>query len=247
VNEPPTRYTLTREGVCIAYKVLGEGEHDLVFSPGWVTYLEILWEWPVCAAFFARLARRCRVVVYDKQGTGLSDRVSTLPTLEARMDDIDAVMRATGMDHATLFGVTQGAALSALFAATFPDRVEALVTYGGFARSAPAPDWPFNEEDDEAGWGDQIIDGWGSIEWTRAFAVDWGAERSVNDPEFVRWLSKHMRFSATPTAALAFSRAWDETDVREVLPSVVAPTLLLHRRNQGEREVSSSAPHRSSR
>jgi class 3 adenylate cyclase len=231
VNEPPTQYALTREGVCVAYKVLGEGPHPLIFSPGWVTNLEVLWEWPACARFFERLARRCRVVVYDKQGTGLSDRVATFPTLEARMDDIHAVMEATAMERASLFGPTQGAALSALFAASFPDRVDVLITYGAFAKVRATPDWPYEELDADGGdWEASILDGWGTDAWTRDFAVDWGAGDLRDDPAFVRWLAKLMRFSATPTAAVAFSRAWDETDVRDVLPSVGAPTLLLYPR-----------------
>jgi class 3 adenylate cyclase len=234
MNEPPTQYALTREGVCVAYKMLGDGPHQLIFSPGWVTNLEVLWEWPACARFFERLARRCRLVVYDKQGTGLSDRVATFPTLEARMDDIHAVMQATGMKRASLFGPTQGAALSALFAASFPERVEALITYGSFAKTAFAPDWPYGEEQETADWGQRILDGWGTPAWTRDFAVDWGVEGLRDNPAFVAWLAKLMRFSATPTAAEAFSRAWDETDVRDVLPSVGAPALLLYRKDLEE-------------
>ena len=234
MNEPPTRYALTREGVCVAYKTLGDGPHPLIFSPGWLTNLEVLWEWPACARFFERLARRCRLVVYDKQGTGLSDRVATFPTLEARMDDLHAVMEATGMQRASLFGPTQGAALSALFAASFPERVEALVTYGTFAKTSPSPDWPYGDAPDSVDWGERILEGWGTPEWTRDFLVDWGAEGLRDDHAFVAWLAKLMRFSATPTAAQAFSRAWDETDVRDVLPSVGAPALLLYRKGDEE-------------
>ena len=232
MDEPPTRYALTREGICVAYKVLGEGPHNLIYSPGWVTNLEVLWEWPACARFFERLSRRCRLVVYDKQGTGLSDRVATFPTLEARMDDLHAVMHATGMERASLFGPTQGAALSALFAASFPDRVEAIVTYGAFAKTKPVPDWPYDEEYASSGWEDHILENWGTPGWTRDFAVDWGAERLRDDPDFIRWLGKLMRFSATPTAAVAFGRAWDETDVRDVLSSVGAPVLLLYTKEE---------------
>jgi len=231
--EPPTRYALTREGVCIAYKVLGEGPHDLIFSPGWVTNLEVLWEWPACAAFFDRLARRCRLVVYDKQGTGLSDRVATFPTLEARIDDIHAVMEATDIERAAVFGPTQGAALSALFAASFPEKVTALITYGTFARPIPAPDWPFGDVD-VSHWELSMLQRWGTPDWTRDFVVDWGAEELRDDPAFIAWAAKLMRFSATPTAASAFNDAFSETDVRDVLPSVGAPALLLHRKGQGD-------------
>src|SRR5688572_4911114 len=126
---------MTREGVCIAYRVFGDGPFDIVYSPGWVTNVEILLEWPAVARAFARLAERARVVLYDKQGTGLSDRVATLPSLEARMDDIQAVMDAVGIERAALLGPTQGAAVNALFAATYPDRVAAFIAYGGFART----------------------------------------------------------------------------------------------------------------
>jgi len=234
--EPETRYALTEEGVCVAYKILGDGPNELVFSPGWVTNVEVLWEWPECARFFSRLAKTCRVVVYDKQGTGLSDRVATFPTLEARMDDIAAVMRATGMERATLFGPTQGAALSALFAATFPDRTQSFVAYGGFARPSPAADWPYEEGSDQeaALWG-RIVEGWGTEGWTREFAWYWGAETRRADPAFVRWLAKLMRHSATPTSAAAFSAAFEATDVRDILPIVTAPTLLLHRGTADDR------------
>jgi class 3 adenylate cyclase/pimeloyl-ACP methyl ester carboxylesterase len=232
----PTRYAMTREGVCIAYQVFGEGPHELIYSPGWVTNVEVLWEWPSCAAVFARLAHRCRVVVYDKQGTGLSDRVATLPNLEARMDDITAVMDAAKMTRPALFGATQGAALSALYAATHPDRVSALITYGGFARNAWAADWPFGDRE-ESDWEEHLtLEEWGTEDWARRFCVDWGGEGLRDDPAFLRWLARMMRFSATPTAAAAFNAAFNDTDVREVLPSVAAPTLLLHRENQGERE-----------
>jgi class 3 adenylate cyclase/pimeloyl-ACP methyl ester carboxylesterase len=227
---------MTREGVSVAFKTLGDGPHPLIFSPGWVTNVEVLWEWPACARFFERLSRRARLVVYDKQGTGLSDRVATLPTLEARMDDIAAVMAANDMEHASLFGPTQGAALSALFAATHPDRVDALVTYGAFARVAPAPDWPYEDKDVTGDdWGERILEGWGTPSWTREFALDWGVSPELQgDTAFVAWLAKLMRFSATPTAAVAFNRAWEATDVRDVLLSVGAPTLLLYRRGDDQ-------------
>ena len=237
MEEPPTQYAITREGVCVAYKTLGDGPHSMIFSPGWVTNLEVLWEWPACARFFERLARRCRLVVYDKQGTGLSDRVATFPTLEARMDDMHAVMRATGMERVSVFGPTQGAALSALFAASFPERVESLITYGAFAKIAPSPDWPYGDVPDAADWGERILEGWGTPAWTRDFAVDWGVEGLRDDPAFIAWLAKLMRFSATPTAAKAFGTAWDETDVRDVLPSVAAPSLLLYRKGDPEEQA----------
>jgi class 3 adenylate cyclase len=235
---PRTRYATTREGVCVAYQVFGDGPYDLVYSPGWVTNIEVLWEWPGVAKVFSRLASRCRVALYDKQGTGLSDRVASLPSLEARMDDVTAVMDAAGMTKAALLGPTQGAALSALFAATYPERVSAFIPYGGFARTMWAHDWPFGARDDEPSeWEDHLtLDEWGTQEWAYRFCVDWGAEDLRQDRDFLTWLAKMMRFSATPTAAAAFNVAFDDTDVRDVLSSVAAPSLLLYRANQGEKE-----------
>jgi class 3 adenylate cyclase/pimeloyl-ACP methyl ester carboxylesterase len=235
---PRTRYATTREGVCVAYQVFGDGPYDLVYSPGWVTNIEVLWEWPGVARVFSRLASRCRVVLYDKQGTGLSDRVASLPSLEARMDDVTAVMDATGMTRAALLGPTQGAALSALFAATYPERVSAFIPYGGFARTTWAPDWPFGARDDEpSDWEHHLtLDEWGTPEWAYRFCVDWGGEALRHDRAFLSWLAKMMRFSATPTAAAAFNVAFDDTDVRDVLSSVAAPSLLLYRANQNEQE-----------
>jgi class 3 adenylate cyclase len=220
--------------VCIAYQVFGDGPHELIYSPGWVTNIEVLWEWPACAAAFTRLAHRARVVVYDKQGTGLSDRVATLPSLEARMDDITAVSEAAGLERPALFGATQGAAVSALYAATYPDRISALVAYGGFARTAWAPDWPFGYQDNSEWEAHLTPETWGTEAWARMFCVDWGGESLRDDPAFLRWLARMMRFASTPTAAAAFNAAFDETDVREVLPSVAVPTLLLYRANQDE-------------
>jgi pimeloyl-ACP methyl ester carboxylesterase len=184
---PATRYALTREGVCIAYQAFGDGPHELVYSPGWVTNIEMLWEWPGCAAVFSRLASRCRVVLYDKQGTGLSDRVATLPHLEARMDDVTAVIDAAELTRPALFGPTQGAAVSALYAASHPDRVAALITYGAFARTLPAPDWPFDVDEVSDDWEEGLtLDEWGTEEWARRFCVEWGGAELRDDPAFLR-------------------------------------------------------------
>ena len=188
-----------------------------------------MWEWPACARFFERLAHRCRLVVYDKQGTGLSDRVATFPTLEARMDDIDAVMTANEMDRASLFGPTQGAALSALFAATYPERVDALVTYGAFARVADAPDWPYGVEEDAGGWGERMLEGWGTPSWTRDFAVDWGVGGSPRRPRVHRVAREAAAVLCHADGGGGVRPCVDETDVRDILPSVGAPTLLMYR------------------
>jgi class 3 adenylate cyclase len=238
MQTPRTRYATTRDGVSIAYHAFGSGPFDLIFAPGWVTNIEVLWEWPGVARAFSRLAERCRIVVYDKQGTGLSDRVATLPTLEARMDDVEAVMDAVGIDQAALFGVTQGAAVNALYASTHPDRVAAFLAYGAFARFQWAPDWAFRaREDDASEWEKGLTpDDWGTESWARLFCDDWGAGDLCDNPDFLRWLAKLMRFSATPTAAEAFHVAFTDTDVRHVLPSIAAPSLLMYRSGAEEQE-----------
>ena len=158
---PETRYARS-DGVHIAYQVFGRGPLDLVFVPGWVSHIEYAWEEPMAARFMERLGSFSRVVWFDKRGTGLSDRVFGLPILEERMDDLRAVMKAAGVKRAAVFGVSEGGSMSALFAATYPDQVSALILYGAFARRLRAPDYPWaptrSERETwirhlEAGWG----------------------------------------------------------------------------------------------
>src|SRR5204862_4880544 len=122
--------------VHIAYQVVGDGPRALVLVPGFVSHVEMWWDEPHCARFFQRLASFSRLILFDKRGTGLSDRVAEQPTLEQRMDDVRAVMDAVGSEQAAVFGVSEGGAMSVLFAATYPERTSALVLYGAMARSA---------------------------------------------------------------------------------------------------------------
>jgi pimeloyl-ACP methyl ester carboxylesterase len=135
---PETRYARSGD-VMIAYQVVGEGPFDVVIAPGWVSHVELLWESAGWAALLRGVAEHARVLVFDKRGTGLSDRVPGAPTLEERSDDIRAVMDAAGSDRAALFGVSEGASMSVVFAASNPERVSALVLYGGYARWLWAP------------------------------------------------------------------------------------------------------------
>ena len=135
---PTTRYAKSGD-VHIAYQVVGEGPLDLVLVPGWVSHVENAWEEPSFARFLRRLTSFCRLILLDRRGTGLSDPVATLPTLEQRMDDVRAVMDAAGSEHATLFGISEGGPMCILFAATYPDRTAALVLYGTFARGLSDP------------------------------------------------------------------------------------------------------------
>ena len=143
-----TRYAKSGD-VHIAYQVVGEGPFDLVFVPGFVSNVEAAWESPAGPRFFRRLASFSRLILFDKRGTGLSDRTSQIFTLEQRMDDVRAVMDAAGSERAALFGISEGGPMSVLFAATYPERTLALVMYGSYAKRSWAPDHPFGlrEED----------------------------------------------------------------------------------------------------
>lgn len=150
MNEPVTKYAKSGE-VNIAYQVIGNGALDLVYVPGWISNVEENWAEPSYARFLTRLASFARLILFDKRGTGLSDRVAEheLPTLEQRMDDVRAVMDAAGSDRAALFGVSEGGPMCALFAATHPDRTTALIMYGTYARRAKAADYPWGRDRDD--------------------------------------------------------------------------------------------------
>src|SRR5881296_467095 len=150
MDRPQTRYARS-DDVNIAYQVVGDGPRDLVYVMGWVSNLDYFWEEPSYARFLNRLASFSRLILFDKRGTGLSDRVadSALPTLEQRMDDVRAVMDAVGSERAALFGGSEGGPMSALFAATYPGRTAALVMWGSFAKRLRSPDYPLAVTPDE--------------------------------------------------------------------------------------------------
>jgi pimeloyl-ACP methyl ester carboxylesterase len=206
---PQTRYARSGD-VSIAYQVVGDGPIDLVLVPGWVSNIDVFWEEPTLARMLTRLASFSRLILFDKRGTGLSDRVSDLPSLEIRMDDMRAVMDAVGSQRAAVFGYSEGGAMCVLFAATYPDRASALVMDGAFARRTAAPDYPWGPTAEaQSAFIDQI-------------ERDWGG--SVGMAYWARWL----RSSASPAAAARLMRMNMEIDVRHVLPAVRVPTLVLH-------------------
>ncbi len=230
--QPTTRYA--RSGsVSIAYQVVGDGSKDLVFVGGWVSHLESGWDEPLLARFRRRLASFSRLILFDKRGTGMSDRVpdANLPTLELRMDDVRAVMDAAGSQRAALFGQSEGASMAILFAATYPERTTALVTFGAFACRMRYPEYPWAPSREERQHLYDIIE------------RDWGGEVDMSDlapslahdDGFRRRLSTYLRLSSSPGAALALARMNTEIDVRNILPSVRVPTLILHR--TGDRDA----------
>jgi pimeloyl-ACP methyl ester carboxylesterase len=223
---PPTRYARSGD-VNIAYQVLGDGPLDLVFVMGWVSHLEYFWTEPSFARFLRRLSSFSRLILFDKRGTGLSDRVPVdgLPTLEQRMDDVRAVMDAVGSKRAALCGVSEGGAMAALFAATHPERTAALVMIGSYAkriRDASYPWGPTEAQREE--FLQEITEQWGG-----PVGLEERAPSMAANPEFRRWWAAYLRTAASPGAAVALTRMNSEADIRSILPAIRVPTLVAHR------------------
>ena len=246
-ERPETRYARSGE-VSIAYQVVGEGEHDVVFVPGFVSNVELAWEDPGWVAFYERLSSFCRLIVFDKRGTGLSDRVEGIPALETRMDDIRAVMDSVGTERAALFGVSEGGPLTLLFAATYPERTTAVALYGtdGAVRVRTS-DHPWNATREEL---ERRVPEEGppfaSAEWTRGILKARAPSLPRDEDTVARW-GTFFRQSASPGAVAQLARMNREIDVRHALSSIGAPTLLLHRvddpiRIENSRYVASKIP-----
>ena len=224
---PRTRYAKSGD-VNIAYQVLGEGPIDLVFVMGWLSNIDEFWTEPSWARFLERLASFSRLIVFDKRGTGLSDRVDEahLPTLEQRMDDVRAVMDAVGSEKAALLGISEGASMSALFAATYPERTVAFMSFGGFARLMEAPDYPWGRtQAQQQGLLRMIPEQWGS----QPVGVEPRFPSRAHDEAFRQWWTRYLVRSATPRAAVAFTSMNAEIDIRHVIPAIRVPALILHR------------------
>jgi pimeloyl-ACP methyl ester carboxylesterase len=221
--QPETRYA-NSGGVNIAYQVLGEGPRDLVYVPGWVSNIEIYWEDPALTRFLTRLASFSRLILFDKRGTGLSDRVADMPSLEVRMDDVRAVMDAVGSEQAALFGTSEGGPMCALMSATYPARTSALITAGSYPRRTRAPDYPWGPTDEEIReWLDQM-----QREWGGPVGLDARAPSMAEDMRFRQWWARYLRMSTSPAAAVALSAMNAEIDIRHILPTIRVPTLILH-------------------
>jgi pimeloyl-ACP methyl ester carboxylesterase/class 3 adenylate cyclase len=229
VTDPETRYAVTVDGVHIAYQVHGQGPLDLVWVQGFADNIEVGLEVnPYWQQMLAGMAARWRMILFDKRGTGLSDRQQT-PDLEKRADDLRAVLDAVGSRSAVLCGESEGGALAAFFAATYPDRVAALVLVNGWARAAWATDYEFGVTEKEFRADRETMARlWGREE----YALEWAmaeAPSMADDAEFIRRMAKGMRHSASPGAALEFYDAWYAIDVRAILGAIQAPTLMLCR------------------
>jgi class 3 adenylate cyclase len=230
IMQPQTRYAKSA-GVHIAYQVVGEGPVDLVLVHGWISHLEHQWEEPLLARFLQRLASFSRLILFDKRGTGLSDRVaeSALPTLEQRMDDVRAVMDAVGCARAGLLGIAEGGPMSVLFSATYPERTTALILYGTYAKWIRDSEYPWapTREEHEAAFA-AYEQRWGSPIGLKVFAPSLAA-----DERWRQWWARTLRLAASPGAGVALYRMNIEIDIRHVLPTIRVPTLILHR--AGER------------
>ena len=218
---PATRYANSGE-VSIAYQVMGDGPVDLILVPGIVSHVEFLHEFPAYTDYLRRLAVFARVITFDKRGQGLSDRVSGVPSLEQRMDDVAAIMEAIGSKRAALLGYSEGASMSVLFAATYPERISHLILYGGFARFTNTTDYElmFSEE--------AILKAakyWGNGAFIKRLAPS-----RAKDPAAVSQFAKFERLSASPGAYKAAVQQNALIDVRRILPNVRVPTLILHSR-----------------
>ena len=222
-----TRYAVSG-GVNIAYQVIGDGPRDLVYVPGWVSNIEVMWEDPGLAVFLRRLSSFSRLITFDKRGTGLSDSVpvDSLPDLETRMDDLRAVMDEVGCERATLFGHSEGAALCVVFAASHPDRTEGLILSGAFAKRVWSEDYPWAPTQQQR---DELVERT-RRDWGREDHVPFMALSRIDDPAFGAWLRRYERLSASPQAAAALLQMNSQIDVRPVLGAVSVPTLASHRR-----------------
>jgi pimeloyl-ACP methyl ester carboxylesterase len=233
VTAPETRYAKTADGVHIAYEVVGDGPVDIVFVMGWTSHIELMWEEPALARFLARLASFSRLILFDKRGMGLSDRVpeDRLPSLEVRMDDARAVMDAVGSERAVVLGVSEGGPMASLFAATYPQRTIALVLFGTGACYKHAADYGWPGSTDEV-FEQRLAESeqlWGTRGLAEQELREWGAPTLADDDRAIDWLANYMRHAASPGAAIALARMNRGIDVRPALLAIHVPTLVLAR------------------
>lgn len=221
---PETRYAKSGN-VSIAYQVLGDAPIDLVLVPGFVSHVELAWEEPRLAHFMTRLASFSRLIVFDKRGTGMSDPVPSAPTMEERMDDIRAVMEAAGSPRAAVMGVSEGGTLSLLFSRLHRERARSLILYGSWARRLAAPDYPWGPDAAtlERHLG-KMEKAWATGEW-------WASDHPspLDDEAHRGWWAKYLRTAASPAMAENLLRMNTQIDLRDMLPEIDIPTLILHR------------------
>ena len=226
--EPPvTRYARSSDGVHIAYQVLGQGDRDIVIVPGLISHLDLWWEDPYAARFYRRLASLGRLIMFDKRDTGLSDRAVGEDTAEQRIEDVRAVMRASGSNRAVLFGYSEGGPMSILFAARYPERVAALILGAASARWPAAPGYPCGEQTEEMA---SALEDLAARRWGQGDSIEWYAPSLAGSDAARRSLARWERMAASPSAVLRMLRMIREIDVRDVLPGLSVPALIIQRR-----------------
>jgi pimeloyl-ACP methyl ester carboxylesterase len=223
--EAETRYARSGE-LWIAYQVVGDGPFDLLWAPGYLSHLEQNQWWPPYAAFVERMASFSRLITFDRRGSGLSDRPLSLGSFEEMTDDITAVLDAASSERAALFGGAEGGPMCALYAATFPERTTALVLGASYARRTRAPDYPWGLDEEAQ---ERILAGYTTRWGTDRFGLRALAAGAAEDPDFREWYAQACRFAGTPASAEAWFRTTMEIDVRNVLPAIRVPTLVVHR------------------
>jgi class 3 adenylate cyclase len=230
---PETRYAKSGD-VSIAYQVVGDGEHDIVWVPGGISNVELAWEWPQLAYLYERVAELGRLIIFDKRGTGLSDRATGIAQLETRMDDVRAVMDAAGSQRAALLGVSEGVPMTLLFAATYPERVAAAILYGSSApRATWAPDYPSAMPREE--WLERIPlreQAFGTRDEVER-QISWLAPTLSGNEDFIEFWARLARQSASPSAMSQLFRMNMDIDIRHVLPTICVPTRFVHRIDDG--------------
>ena len=225
-DAPETQYATSEDGY-VAYQVFGRGPHDLLFIGNWASNIEVMWEHPSMARYLNRLGQFARVICFDKRGAGISDPVAlgALPTLEHWMDDARIVLDAAGSEEAALVGDAEGGPMAMMFAATYPQRIRALVLVNTFAKMLRAVDYPIGMPEDAA---ERFLQIWERA-WGTGIVLELSAPSVASDAQMQRWVGRYMRLSAPPAACTRMYRWVLQVDVRSVLPSIQAPTLILHR------------------
>ncbi len=223
---PETMYACSGE-VRIAYQVTGHGPVDMVWAPGTTSHLDLAWEWPGMVRVIERISTFCRLIRFDKRGTGLSDRPVSAATLEERTDDIRAVMDAAGSEKATILGVSEGGSMACVFAAMYPQRTRSLIIYGAQARWVTTDDYPWGlTPPQHAEFVRHVREKWPS----REYVTGWGAGLGHEvDPAFLEWWLRYARAAASPSAVAALEQMNGAIDIRDILPSIRVPTLVMHR------------------
>jgi pimeloyl-ACP methyl ester carboxylesterase/class 3 adenylate cyclase len=225
MTTPPKTQYAKSGSVHIAYQAVGKGALDLVLVPGWVSHIEYAWEEPWLSRFLHRLASFSRLILLDRRGTGLSDRVADLPSLEQRMDDVRAVMDAAGSQRAALFGISEGGPMCMMFAATYPERTSALVLYGTYARLTRAADYPIGLPPEGLGrFLDRVEESWGT-----GLSADYFVPSLANDERFRQSWARFERLAVSPAGARTLLSMLYETDARHILPVISVPTLIVQR------------------